>query len=105
MRNSAIIKPECCPPPLIEMRVVQTTAALKKLANTFAQVTDTNDIFYVDSSHRATLVTSAPLFIDDYDYTANPRNLRAKVVYDFRNDLEIIFDNRGKYRIIRMEKN
>lgn len=91
--------PQPCEIPLVE---VETTDGIRNLASCLVHVLSTNTTYYIDGRSRAIVTWSGDLFLDGYDYEANPLNLRAKKVYDFANNREIIYDNKGAYRIIAL---
>lgn len=79
--------------------VVQTTEGMKGLANCFVYVSGINATFYISSAHEITIISSGPVFVDNYDATTNPLGLRNQICYDFAMDVEYIFNAEGKYRI------
>lgn len=103
MKNEPIINRDCPKPP-IKVISTPTIAGLKQHSNAFVSVVETGETFFVDNAHKPTLIYAAPLFVDNYDYENNPRGLRAQVVYDFANNLEVIYNARGKYRLVKLEK-
>lgn len=98
------IKP-CCPYLPIEVREVETVAVVRMFKNAFVHANDINTTFFIDSSYRPTIIFQGPVFIDGYDYQTNPNNLRSQTCYDFKNNLAIIYNNSGDYRLINMENN
>lgn len=83
---------------------VQDVRVVKSMANTFVYVQPINTTYYVDSQHQITTVFSGPVFIDGYNYIANPLNLRGQVCYDYENNRAIAYNRQGEYRIINLEK-
>lgn len=100
--NNNPIKFPVCPPNMAEVTSAQTVAGIKALTNTFVHVTDINTVFFVDNQHRITQICAFPIFQDNYDYKTNPLGLRSQIVYDFTNNLMIIFNPQGEYRIVTM---
>lgn len=81
----------------------QTTAGLKGLANTYVRVVSNNTTYYVDNCHEITIISSSPVFVEDYDATTNPLNLRAQTCYDFSKNVAYAFNDTGEYRTITLE--
>lgn len=102
--NNVIEGLKPCPRPEAKVRVVQTVDALKKLSNTFAYVVETATTYFVDSAHMPMVIASQPLFVDNYPALENPRKLISQTVYDFRNNVAYIFNNKGKVRSIKLEE-
>lgn len=82
---------------------VQTVDGLKSLANCYAYVSSINSTFFVDSCRHITIIYSGPVYINNYDPTQNPLDLRDKVCYDFANNVAYIFNPAGDYRTITLE--
>ena len=91
---------ECLP--TIPIVVVENSDGIKNLAACFVHVLSTNTTYYIDERGRAIITWQGDLFIDSYDYTNNPLNLRAQKVYDFVNNREVIYNARGEYRLVTL---
>lgn len=104
MNNTPNSIQPCCPYPPIEVREVESVAAVRNFKNAFVHANDINTTFFIDSSYRPTIIFQGPVFIDDYDYQTNPNSLRNQICYDFKNNLSIIYNSRGDYRLIKMEE-
>lgn len=83
---------------------VQDVRVVKSMANCFVYVQPINTTYYVDSQHQITIVSSGPVFIDSYNFVANPLNLRSQTCYDFANNRAIHYNKQGEYRITNLEK-
>lgn len=83
---------------------VQDVRVVKSMANCVVHVQPINTTYYVDSQHQITILFSGPVYVDDYNFVANPLNLRGQTCYDFANDRAIHYNNQGEYRIIKLEK-
>lgn len=88
----------CCPTPP-QVVSVQTVQDIKQLANVFVYVINNNTTYFIDNSRQITIISSGPVFADNYDYVTNPRNLRAQTVYDFANNMAIHYGPTGDYRV------
>ena len=93
-------QPECPMVAVIPTVVVETTEGLKELADCFVHVANINTTFYIDDKHRMIITWAGPVEADNYDYENNPLKLRSQTVYDFANDLAIVYNKTGAYRII-----
>lgn len=82
---------------------VQDACVVKNMANCYVHVQPTNTTYYVDSRHQITILFSGPVFVDGYNYAANPLGLRGQTCYDYTNNRAIIYNNQGEYRIINLE--
>lgn len=91
--------PISCYPTPPQVVSVQTVQDIKRLANVFVYVIENNTTYFVSSCHEITIISSGPVFADNYDYAANPRNLRAQTVYDFANNMAIHYGPTGDYRV------
>lgn len=105
MDNNPITKFPVCPPNMAEVTSVQNVQGIKALKNTFVHVTDINTVFFVDNQRRITTICTMPIYQDKYDYQNNPLNLRGQIVYDFKNNRAIVYDNKGDYRLINLQEN
>lgn len=94
--------PECPFTAVIPMLTVDSVSNLKDLADCFVHVSSINTTFYIDDKHRMVITWAGPIEVDDYDYEANPLNLRSQTVYDFKNDRAIVYNKVGRYRLIAL---
>lgn len=78
---------------------VETADGIKNVAACFVHVLSTNTTYYIDDQHRITKIWAGPVFVNDYDYTNNPLDLRGQSVYDFKNNREVIYNQQKGYRI------
>ena len=92
-------QPKCPFVAVIPTLTVDTISGVKGLADCFVHIVNINTTIYIDDQHRYIMTYAGPVFVDDYDYEANPLNLRGQSCYDFKNNREIIYNNVGKYRI------
>lgn len=97
------VEPGCPMQAVIPSVTVEDTTGLKGLADCFVHVTSINTTYYIDDKHRIMTIWAGPVEVDNYDYEANPLNLRSQTVYDFENELAIYFNKTGAYRLIPME--
>lgn len=82
--------------------VVETTEGLDELADCFVHVANINTTFYIDDKHRSIITWAGPVEISDYDYENNPLKLRSQTVYDFANNIAIVYNRTGAYRLIEL---
>lgn len=104
MNNESISNVNQCPRPAATVRTVDSIGLVRRFTNTLVFVRPINTTFYVDTNHQATIVFAGPVFQDGYDYQTNPLGVRSQTVYDFRNNLEIVYNGKGEYRVTNMEK-
>lgn len=81
---------------------VDSVEGLRDLADCFAHVTSINTTFYIDDKHRMMITWAGPVEVEDYDYENNPLNLRSQTVYDFKNNLAIVYNKTGEYRLLTL---
>lgn len=81
----------------------QTVEGIKGLANCFVYVISNNTTYYVDECHLITVISSGPIFVDNYDVSSNPLDLRGQVCYDFANNKAYVFNDAGEYRVMNLE--
>lgn len=93
----------CSQPPIVVTS--QTVDGIKGLADCFVYVININSVFYVDSCHNITIISSGPVYVDNYDPIGNVLNLRGQVCYDFANNKAYVFNNSGAYRTLTLEAN
>lgn len=84
---------------VIPVLTVETADGIKNVAGCFVHVMQNNTTYYIDDKSRIITVWAGPIFYDDYDYQANPFDLRGQVVYDFSNNRKIIYNNQKAYRL------
>lgn len=92
-------EPKCPFIAAIPTLTVTNVEGLKGLADCLVHVTDNNTTYYIDDKHRVTITWAGPVEIDDYDYEANPKNIRSGEVWDFKNNRIIIYDAVGNYAV------
>lgn len=92
-------QPKCPFVAVISTRTVENISLAKELADCLVHVENINTTFYIDAQHRFIRTFAGPVFIDDYDYQTNPLRLSGQSCYDFKNNLEIVFNFTGKYRL------
>lgn len=102
IRNMA--KAPKCPQAIIPSLVVENTRGLKGLAGCFVHVLENNTTYYVDDKHRIITIYAGQVEINDYDYKANPNNLRSQTLVDFKNNRVVIYNKSGDYRIIETKE-
>lgn len=83
---------------------VETIDGIKGLANTFVYVSSINTVYYVSPCHEITIISSGPVFVDNYDATSNPLGLRAQVAYDFPANVAYAYAPDGSYRVINLKE-
>lgn len=83
---------------------VNDTSNLRDLCDVFVHVANINTTYYIDDKHRIMITWAGPIEQDDYDYEANPLNVRSQTVYDFKNNRAIYFNKNGEYRFITLKE-
>lgn len=78
--------------------VTQTIDGIRQLANVFVRVLSNNTTYFVSSSHEITIISSSPVYADNYNAATNPLGLREQTVYDFANNIAIHYNALGEYR-------
>lgn len=86
----------CCPPEPALVVTVQTVDGIKGLNNCFVFVQSTNSVYYVDRSHKVTLISAQPVDVREYDTHANPLNLRNQFAFDLVTKEVTYFTNAGQ---------
>lgn len=86
---------------VIPMVSVETKDGIKNLAACFVHVLSNNTTYYIDERSRAIIVWAGPVEYDNYDYEANPLNLRSQEVWDFANSRIIRYNKNGLYLIFQ----
>lgn len=94
--------PDCTAQAVIPSITVETTDGISNLANCFVHVTSNNTTYYVDDKHRVMTTWSGLVPVEDYDFDANPFNLRNQIAYDEKNNVVAIYDDRGNYYIFQL---
>lgn len=84
--------------------VVQSLEGIKGLSNAFVYVESINTTFFVSPCHEITVISSAPVFVDNYSADVNPLNLRGQTVYDFANNVGYVYNEAGEYRAIELKE-
>lgn len=97
-------QPECPLRAVIPSVVVDSVSNISELADCFVHVTSINTTFYIDDKHRTIITWAGPVEVEDYDYEANPLNLRSQTVYDFQNNRAIVYNKTGEYRLIELKE-
>lgn len=105
MNNNNILKFPTCPQNVAEVNSVDNVAGIKAYKNSFVYVTNINTVFFIDNQRRITTICAMPLYKNNYDYQNNPLGLRSQTVYDFDNNLMIIYGPDASYRLIEMKEN
>lgn len=98
--NVCYLSNPCTPKP--SFVTVQTPEGLKSLANCVAYVISNNTTYYVSNCHEITVISSGPVFVDNYEPVSNPLMLRNQVCYDFANNKAYIFNQAGDYRVVTL---
>lgn len=104
MNNNPSMKFPVCPPNVAEVNTVETVSGIKAYKNSFVYVTNINTVFFVDNQRRITTICAMPIYRNNYDYQTNPLGLRSQTVYDFKNNLMIIYAADASYRLIDMKE-
>ena len=95
-------EPKCPPQAVIPSLTVESVSNLKDLADCFVHVTDINTTFYIDDKHRIMTTWAGLVSVDDYDFDANPLNLRSQIAYDSKNNVAAIYDKQGANYIFQI---
>lgn len=88
-------EPKCPYQAVIPSLTVESVSNLKDLADCFVHVSDINTTFYIDDKHRIMTTWAGLVSVDDYDFEANPLNLRSQIAYDAKNNKAAIYDKQG----------
>lgn len=96
--------PKCPFVAVIPTLTVEHVSGLRGLADCLVHVTDNNTTYYIDDKHRIAITWAGPVEADDYDYEANPLNLRSQEVWDFKNGRIIRYNATGAYLIFQAEE-
>lgn len=92
----------CSPPPTVI--TTQSVEGIKGLTNCFVYIININSTFYISSCHEITIIFSGPVYIDNYDYSANPLGLRNQTCYDFANNAAYHYNAAGEYRVSTLKE-
>lgn len=84
--------------------VVQSVEGIKGLSNAFVYAESINTVFFVSSCHEITVISSSPVYIDNYAAEVNPLNLRGQTCYDFANNVGYVYNEAGDYRVIELKE-
>lgn len=96
------IEPTCDSTAVIPSITVETVDGISNLANCLVHVTSTNTTYYVDDKHRIMITWGGLVSVKDYDFDANPLNLRNQIAYDETQGIAAIYDNKGDYYIFQL---
>jgi len=90
-------QPDCEAQAVIPSITVETVDGITNLANCFVHSTGNNTTYYIDDKHRPMTTWAGLVSVTDYDFDANPLNLRNQIAYDQSQQVAAIFDNKGSY--------
>lgn len=96
-------EPKCPFIAVIPTLTVENITGIKGLSDCLVHVADTNTTYYIDDKHRITITWAGPVEADNYDYEANPLNLRSQEVWDFYNKRIIRYSAQGAYMVEQLE--
>lgn len=97
-------EPKCPPQAVIPSLTVESVSNLKDLADCFVHVSDINTTFYIDDKHRIMTTWAGLVSVEDYDFEANPLNLRGQIAYDAKNNTAAIYDKQGANFIFQISE-
>lgn len=83
---------------------VQTTDSIGRFANSFVYVLSNNTTYFVNSCREVTIISSGPVFVNNYNAVTNPLSLANQVCYDFANNIAYAFDASGAYRTFELKE-
>lgn len=86
----------CEPMAVIPVIEIADKKDLKQLYNCLVHVSSINTTYYVDDRGRILTTWTGPVIADNYDYEANPLELRAQEVWDFANNRVIKYSETGE---------
>ena len=95
-------EPECPYQAVIPSLTVESVGNLKDLADCFVHVSDINTTFYIDDKHRIMTTWAGLVSVNNYDFEANPLNLRSQIAYDAENNVAAIYDEQGANYIFQI---
>lgn len=95
-------QPDCEAQAVIPSITVETVDGLTNLANSFVHATSNNTTYYIDDKHRPMITWAGLVSVSDYDFDANPLNLRNQIAYDEVEGLAAIYDNKGSHYIFQL---
>lgn len=87
--------PSCCNDAVIPTVTVATVADMKGITNALVHVADNNTTYYIDDNGRLLTTWSGLASVPDYDFDANPLNLRNQVAYDASQNIGALYDKQG----------
>lgn len=67
-------------------------------------MSDINTTFYIDDKHRIMTTWAGLVSVEDYDFDANPLNLRSQIAYDAKNNVAAIYDKQGANFIFQISE-
>lgn len=88
-------KPGCPNDAVIPTVTVNSIEDIKGLQNCFVHVVDINTTYYIDDKNNIITTWSGLASVYDYDFDANPLNLRNQVAYDASQNIGAIYDKQG----------
>lgn len=94
-------EPKCPYQAVIPSLTVESVSNLKDLADCFVHVSDINTTFYIDDKHRIMTTWAGLVSVEDYDFDANPLNLRGQWAYDAKNDIAAVYDKQGNAMVLQ----
>lgn len=97
-------EPKCPYQAVIPSLTVESVSNLKDLADCFVHVSDINTTFYIDDKHRIMTTWAGLVSVEDYDFEANPLNLRSQIAYDAKNNTAAIYDKQGANFIFQISE-
>lgn len=95
-------EPKCPYQAVIPSLTVESVGNLKDLADCFVHVSDINTTFYIDDKHRIMTTWAGLVSVENYDFDANPLNLRDQIAYDAKNNTAAIYNKQGANYIFQI---
>lgn len=96
------VKPSCKDKAVIPSITVENASGMRGLADCFVHVLSNNTTYYIDDKGRTTITWAGPVEVNDYDYEANPLNLRSQFAMDFTNNVGVYYNATGLFRIFKL---
>lgn len=93
-------QPGCPMVATIPILMAATVDELKGICNAFVHVDQNNTTYYIDDQHRIVTTWAGPIVQDNYDYQANPLNVRSQEVWDFEGNRVIKYNELGEYIVL-----
>lgn len=90
----------CEPMAVIPTIEIADKSELKSLYNCLVHVSNINTTYYIDDKGRIITTWAGPVIASDYDYEANPLELRSQEVWDFKNKRVIKYSETGETIVI-----